>query len=58
LVKGNAFDEAKGLLLKTKKMQDFKDRPELQSLLFSIEIYLMSKDKKYEEALSLLDENC
>mmetsp|Transcript_34683 Transcript_34683/g.53160 ORF Transcript_34683/g.53160 Transcript_34683/m.53160 type:complete len:438 (-) Transcript_34683:20-1333(-) len=51
LIKSNSFDEARAMLDKIKKQPHFQKSQSLTSLCQSIKVYLLVKDKKYEEAL-------
>ena len=55
LIKSNSFEEAKNMLEKSKKQTQFQNEED-QTMMKSIEVYFLTKDKKYQDALDLLPE--
>lgn len=60
LIKSNTLDEAQKLLTATEQLPHFKDDPEFAQMLRGIRVFLLSKDKKFAEALELMkrQESC
>eukprot|EP00355_Strombidium_rassoulzadegani_P001095 CAMPEP_0168610690 /NCGR_PEP_ID=MMETSP0449_2-20121227/1925_1 /TAXON_ID=1082188 /ORGANISM="Strombidium rassoulzadegani, Strain ras09" /LENGTH=284 /DNA_ID=CAMNT_0008651019 /DNA_START=758 /DNA_END=1611 /DNA_ORIENTATION=+ len=57
LIKSNSFDEANKQLLACMKADEFRGEEKLMATLRNIQIYLQVKDKKYAEALAILEKN-
>ena len=53
LIKSNSFDEAKNMLEKTRKQPQFQSLQD-QALFKTLQVYFLTKDKKYQEALDLV----
>ena len=55
LIKANSLDEAKSLLDKTQKQNEFKNNKKFEDVFMALRVFFMIRDKKESEALQIID---